>query len=378
MSNFRLAEISLIRNQSHGPDLERALRRLHINTSQNVIAGRNMTAGYARAWGLQSDDGIAHAIEQDPVYRESRELARGWTVVAEHKLMNLFLIMKYGFAGIDGDIVEFGSYKGGSAIFMANIARRLGLNTRIYALDTFQGMPETDAARDLHIAGDFNDTSIDALREYAQKHQLDNLIPVQGLFEHTAPALLDKIAAIALVHIDCDIYSAVKYAIEVVRPKMHAAGGYLAFDDALQPTCLGAMEEMIQATGLRAEQAYPHLVYRFPSPQIHAADAFDEDTFNAATLKEIELAEARAHMGALESQLRDKEAQLHDKEAQLRAAGEQCHALGEQLRDKDAQLQMRDGKVEELRENLAALYASTSWRVTAPLRALKAALAGRP
>ncbi|MCX4159954.1 MULTISPECIES: TylF/MycF/NovP-related O-methyltransferase [Paraburkholderia] len=372
MTNLHLAGISLLRNQTHGPDLEHALRQLHVNTSNSVVAGRNVTAGYVRSWGLQSPEGIAPAIAQDPIYKESMELARGWTVVDEHKLMNLFLILKYGLAGIEGDIVEFGSYKGGSAIFMANIARRLETKAKVYALDTFEGMPETDTARDLHMAGDFKDSSLDALRTFAQENQLVNLIPVQGLFEQTAPALLEKIDAVTLAHIDCDIYSAVKFATEVVRPKMHASGGYLAFDDPLQATCLGALEAvegMIQATGLHAEQAYPHLVYRFPAPAISAAGESSEEAVNTTPLKETPFANALARIDTLETALRDKEERLH-------AIDEQLSALNGQLHEKDEQLRARNGRIDELQGSVLALHASTSWRLTAPLRALKAVFTG--
>ncbi|WP_321961159.1 TylF/MycF/NovP-related O-methyltransferase [Paraburkholderia sp. J7] len=378
--NSHLAAISLVRNQSYGPALDRALARLHINTSKNIVAGRNVTAGYIRSWGLSEEDGFARAIAQDPVYQESMELARGLTLVAEHKLMNLFLIMKYGLAGADGDIVEFGSYKGGSAVFMANVARRLGMKARIYALDTFAGMPETDQERDLHIAGDFNDASLVKLRAFVEEHQLTNLTPVQGLFEDTAPALLEKISAVTLAHIDCDIYPAVKFAVAAVRPKMHPAGGYLAFDDPLQATCLGALEaveDMIQTIGLHAEQAYPHLVYRYPAPMVRSTDEFDEEAFETAMSKEIELAEARAHIGKIESDLRSKTEMLGDVNKQLKVLGGQFAETSQRLLAMEEQLHIRDMRVDELQERLSKLHASTSWRVTAPLRKLKTALTGR-
>lgn len=265
-------KIFSIEKKPHGAELERTLTQLHASTAESVVGGRNVMAGYTRSWGLQYA-GLAQAVAQDPIYSESRELARGWVWADEHKLMNLFLIMKYGMADIEGDIVEFGSYKGGAAIFMANVARRLGMKTCVYALDTYRGMPETDAVLDLHRAGDFGDASIDNLRAYAREHEL-NLVPVQGLFEDTAPALLEEISAVTLAHIDCDIYSAVKFAIDIVRPRMHASGGYLAFDDPLQGSCLGALEaveDMIRTTGAHAEQAYPHFIYRFPAPAIGAS-----------------------------------------------------------------------------------------------------------
>ena len=70
---------------------------------------------------------------------------------------------------------------------------------------------------------------------------------------------------IALAHIDCDIYSAVAYSYDVVKPRM-AAGGYIALDDACFSSCLGATEAveelLIRRDGLHSEQIYPHFVFR--------------------------------------------------------------------------------------------------------------------
>ena len=77
-----------------------------------------------------------------------------------------------------------------------------------------------------------------------------------------------KIAAsgvtFGLAHIDCDIYSAVKYAQEQVWPHM-TKGGYVVYDDADAPTCIGAteaVEELIMDRRLHAEQVWPHWVFR--------------------------------------------------------------------------------------------------------------------
>lgn len=250
-----------------GDKLDRILSDLHTPSQDSVAAGRNVTAGYTRGWGLEYG-GLAKSIAEDPVYQESLSMCRHLSLLGEHKLMNIFIIMKYGFNGIQGDIFEFGSYRGGSAIFIANVARRLGIPGKIYAFDTYEGMPKTSDAHDLHNAGDFSDASLTVLNEHIGKYGLDNLIPVKGLFEATTPSILAKTKHISLAHIDCDIYSGVQYAISSVIPYMHPSGGYLVFDDPLHGSCLGAMEaveEMIQTYGLRAEQAYPHLVYRVPA-----------------------------------------------------------------------------------------------------------------
>lgn len=253
-------------NLEYGRKHEDLLTKLHFSAPSSVRMGRNVVAGHARSWGLEFG-GIAAAISNDPIYKESFKMARELTMVAEHKLMNIFLIMKYGMQGLEGDIIEFGSYRGGSAIFMANVARRLGMRGKIYALDTFEGMPMTDELLDLHSMGDFKDTSFEVLSKKVEELNLQNMIPIKGLFEKSFPQNLYRINKVILAHIDCDIYDGVKYAISNVVSRMNPAGGYLIFDDPLQGSCLGALEaveDMVERLRVRAEQAYPHLVYRLP------------------------------------------------------------------------------------------------------------------
>ena len=91
---------------------------------------------------------------------------------------------------------------------------------------------------------------------------------MRGLFEDTTPAVLEKCRPIALLHVDADIYSACAYAYDVCKPRM-MAGSYIAFDDSLFSSCLGAMEVVedlvIKRDGLNSEQVYPHFVFRYPS-----------------------------------------------------------------------------------------------------------------
>jgi len=233
---------------------------------KGIRLGRNVYEGYQRGWGLQFDNSVGGKILNDPLFKEARLLAGSRTIVAEANLMNIFLIMKYNLKNIDsGHIIEFGSYKGGSAIFMAQIAKRLYPGIRVYALDTFTGMPDVDKEIDAHDESHFNDVDLDELKKYTQKIGLDNLEFHQGLFEDTAEPLLKKIEKVSLAHIDCDIYSAVAFSYEVVKNFM-VPGGYVVFDDACVASCIGATEAvetlLIQRDGLHSEQIYPHFVFR--------------------------------------------------------------------------------------------------------------------
>ena len=246
--------------------IESFLPTAHTNRLSHLLQGRNVRAGYARASALQCN-AIHPFIANDPLYIESRALMQHRELLTESRLMNLFLILKYGLKGLEGDIIEFGAYRGGSAVFLANVARGLVLSTTVSALDTFEGMPPSESTLDFHHANDFANVSFQELLEYKEKCGLTNLVFVKGLFEETARPLLEKSKKIILAHIDCDLYEGTRYAIDVTLPHLHPGGGYLVFDDALQSTFLGALqgvEEMIQEHHLRAEQSFPHLVYRYP------------------------------------------------------------------------------------------------------------------
>lgn len=227
--------------------------------------GRNVRAGYQRGWGLQFGD-LMKQVRSDPLYNHATQLAHSRTVVSEANRMNIFLLLRFGFEGLPmGHIVEFGAYKGGNAAFMATVCQELHPGMKVYAFDTFAGMPDTDPERDAHRSGDFADASHEDLLRFIDKNKIDNLELVKGLFEDTAEAALAKIGQVRLNHIDCDIYSAVKYSYDVSQKHM-VDGGYWVFDDALYSSCIGAMEAveecLIQRDGRYAEQVWPHLVYR--------------------------------------------------------------------------------------------------------------------
>ncbi len=207
-------------------------------------------------------------IRSDFDFQEALDRVDGRTIVRQDKLANLFLLIKFFSTHLPfGHIVEFGSFKGGSAIFMASLAQRFLPNVQVLAFDTFAGMPPTDKTVDAHNAGDFQGVDLPELRQYVEYIGLGNLHFVQGRFEDTAPHAVRELKKTALCHIDCDIRSAIQSAYDATQPYM-VPGGYWVFDDPLEATCLGAMEAvedlLIRRDGLNAEQVWPHLVFREP------------------------------------------------------------------------------------------------------------------
>ena len=235
-----------------------------LGTPETLNRGRSAHDGYQRGWGLMHA-GLADQVAQDKLYQTGVQASGGWSVMLESKRMNIFLLMTSFFEALEGkDIIEFGSYRGGSALFMAHVLREVAPTARVFALDTYAGMPLTDMSRDLHGAGDFADTSQEALVTRRDQLGLTNLVVVKGLFQDTFPSIAVQNPRFGLAHIDCDIYTGVKYAQDAVWPYM-TPGGYVVYDDADTPSCIGAteaVEEMVMARRIHSEQVWPHWVFR--------------------------------------------------------------------------------------------------------------------
>ena len=226
---------------------------------------RNVYEGYQRGWGLQFG-GLKEKVLTDNLYQEAFAVANDRTIMSEENRMNIYLLLRFFLGKIPfGHIVEYGSYRGGSAIFMAYVAQKLYPGMKVYALDSFEGMPQTDKDVDAHNAGDFSDVDIESLQARVDELKLDNLILVKGLFENTNDDVMRSAGKISLAHIDCDIAPAVKYSYEAVRPFL-VDGGYMVFDDATVSSCIGATEVvedlLIRRDGLNSEQIWPHFVFR--------------------------------------------------------------------------------------------------------------------
>lgn len=246
----------------HGRDLFQRLALVH---AQPVVRkGRNVAAGNLRGWGLEYGN-ILQCISSIPEFATAHALASGRSLLTTPKLANLYLIMRFGLQAIPGDIIEFGSYRGGSAFFMAHLLQTWGSTKKVFACDTYEGMPATDHDIDMHRVGDFGDASYDEVNEARIAAGLsDQLVLVKGLFEDTIPTLPQG-GSFALAHVDCDIYQPIKYILREIHDYL-SLGAYVVFDDPLAGSCLGAMEaceeSYVQEKGLHAEQAYPHLVFR--------------------------------------------------------------------------------------------------------------------
>jgi len=150
---------------------------------------------------------------------------------------------------IPGDLIETGVWRGGATIFMRGVLKAHGVKDRkVWAADSFEGLPEPDAAAYPADAGDTHHTydelrvSLDNVRANFDAYGLldDQVGFLKGWFRETLPqAPIEKIAVLRL---DGDMYESTIVALESLYPKV-SVGGYVIVDDYVIPSCAKAVHD---------------------------------------------------------------------------------------------------------------------------------------
>ncbi|MDZ8260895.1 glycosyltransferase [Nostoc sp. ChiQUE01b] len=131
-----------------------------------------------------------------------------------------------------GCFVECGVYLGGTTIYISKHNDYLGINRKLFALDTYEGMPEPvfkDGDTPFK-AGLFNDNQLDRVASYYKAHNVShNIKMVKGLVQNTLPNL-ELNEPIALAFLDMDQYAGTKAALDEIIPCLHP-DGIIVLDD---------------------------------------------------------------------------------------------------------------------------------------------------
>ena len=168
-----------------------------------------------------------------------------------HDLRSFFLdaIFALNNNEITGDYVEFGSWGGKSLHTAHQVITMTRRERRLWAFDSFEGLPAATDSRDLHPrwgeggqgnawSGRPEDNAVQRGLEYFQSSCEEMGLPrhaytaVEGYFEDTLPLRgdSDEPRDIALAYIDCNMYSSTVTVMDFLAPRLKN-GMILAFDD---------------------------------------------------------------------------------------------------------------------------------------------------
>jgi len=198
-------------------------------------------------------EGRAAITVHSPALQDERFLAaaaavRKRTKLDQDRLWILWQAVR-NTAALELPILEGGSYRGGSAWFLAYAVReRLGRELPLDAVDTFEGHPsESITAQDheYHGAGRFGNVSYERVREYLSDFALATVH--KGEFSAVAPTLEHE--RYGLVHLDMDLYLPTREGLAFCASRL-SPGGVVVVDDFGSPKSPGiqqAVEEFLAA-----------------------------------------------------------------------------------------------------------------------------------
>jgi O-methyltransferase len=191
-----------------------------------------------------------------PFDAAKREVGLDWpaeaeTMVGLRRLDNLeALVADVVRRAVPGDLVETGVWRGGAAIFMRGALKALGdTSRRVWACDSFAGLPRSDPARFQADAGDehwaFAQLAVpleQVKANFARYGLLDEQVRfLPGWFRDTLPKA--PIERIGLLRLDGDMYESTYVALEALYPRL-SPGGYVVVDDyGAVPACRQAVTD---------------------------------------------------------------------------------------------------------------------------------------
>lgn len=186
-----------------------------------------------------------------PDFAETMRCVKGNTMLGEKRLEGLFLAVQHAdAAGLCGDLVECGCWKGGAAAVMAMATK---FPRRVFVFDSFQGLPEPTAGDDDQVmakkaVGRCKAEAADVSNLFAALDISNPLIVVPGWFKDTLPC--SQVGPIAVLHVDADFYDGTKRALEAFWDKV-LPGGTVQIDDyGHWAGARRAVDEFMKARGI--------------------------------------------------------------------------------------------------------------------------------
>jgi O-methyltransferase len=199
-----------------------------------------------RGWELRRRNGSGQA-DMEPEFWELHARCAAYTMTSVERMYALYEAVRHvSRAGVPGDFVECGTWRGGSSMLAALALNRLGdTERRLYLYDTFAGMPEPGEL-DVDVTGesarprwrseqreDVNEwcySSLDEVRRnlLSTGFPAERLNLVEGRVEETIPATAPD--RIAVLRLDTDWYESTLHELEHLYPRL-SPGGVLIVDD---------------------------------------------------------------------------------------------------------------------------------------------------
>jgi predicted O-methyltransferase YrrM len=181
---------------------------------------------------------------------------------------------------IDGDILEFGSYKGGTGILMGLFLKANNIQKHIHLFDSFAGLPEPDKDFDKGYKEGMFVSDYDLLSDKIHALGLQDIITLhKGWFKDTLPGFLKNHPQLkaAMLHVDCDLYTSTMDCFPDAFPILSDNGVVVLddFNDGGKGEKKAIVENLNEATVIQMGPAPQAYFYKKQASQIRLS-AFSE------------------------------------------------------------------------------------------------------
>jgi O-methyltransferase len=217
--------------------------------AKRAIAGLFASRGIVLARPKRLRDARAAGLDNKP---------RAHTMIGLKRLDNIQECVERAIAaGVPGDLIETGVWRGGATVLMRAILAAHGVRDRtVWVADSFDGLPPPDAKRYPQDEGDTHHEHrwlavprSEVEETFRRYGLLDGQVRfLEGWFADTLPRA--PIERLAVMRLDGDMYGSTMDALLALYPKL-SPGGYVILDDyEVIPTCRRAVDDFRAAHGV--------------------------------------------------------------------------------------------------------------------------------
>ena len=161
----------------------------------------------------------------DTAFMETYEIAKTHTLVDMYRSYNLWAMVKET-NNVEGDILEVGVWKGGTACILGTASEGKGT---VFLADTFKGVVKAGTQDTFYKGGEHADSTEDEVKELLSRKSIKNYSILTGIFPDDFLNMVDK-KKFRFCHIDVDVYQSSKDIFYYIWPRM-TVNGVVVFDD---------------------------------------------------------------------------------------------------------------------------------------------------
>ena len=212
---------------------------------KKILNNFNYKVEHVNSWYLRQENHISEISDEEKnIVKKIQpytmcKVANHWAIIQSLKHIKK--------NNINGDLVECGVFKGGNLILYKKITEQIGIEKKIFAYDTFEGMTEPGEhdqdLKDVKALDTFKKyksakvpwcySSIDEVKKNISKFDINidkDFIFIKGKVEETLKETKNLPEKISLLRLDTDFYESTKIELDVLFPRLQP-GGVLIIDD---------------------------------------------------------------------------------------------------------------------------------------------------